>query len=985
MRRRAVVLLFFIVMVLPAAEQNIPVSPERAPALMKLPEGFRVTLFAGEPDILKPMAMTTDDRGRLWVVESHSYPKWQPEGQEGKDKIIVFEDKDHDGKFDTRTVFWDKGTNLSGIAFGFGGVWLCATPNLLFVPMKPGEDKPAGKPEVVLDGWDIKARHNVFNSLVWGPDGWLYGCNGILSNSRVGKPGTPDKERVPINCGVWRYHPTRKVFEAFAHGTTNPWGLDFDDEGEMFITNCVIKHLFHVVPGAHFQRMFGQDMMPNSYGLMESCADHFHWAGGHWTSSRGGLGAHNDTGGGHAHAGAMIYLGDNWPDSYRNRLFTCNIHGNRINQDILEHHGSGYIAKHGPDFLMANDPWFRGLSILQGADGGVFVSDWHDTGECHNYEVTHPSGRIYKITYGKTPDVEPDFTRLSDEQLVRLQLHRNDWWVRQARRVLQERASSGRLSGKVRPLLLNILADPADASRRLRALWGLYAIGGLSETEMLDLLDNKNQVLRRWAIRLAVDQGKISVTMRAKLAEMAKGEPATPVRLALASALQRIPPEERWLITENLAGHLEDAGDANLPLMIWYGLEPLVRREPTRALGLLNKIQISLLRQYVARGLASPNENNAGLDSLMRLLAQTNNPDLQRDIIEGVAEALQGQRLQAPKEWGEILARVGRTGEGAFLGKVQRLAVRFGDSQAIKTLKATVVDSSAKDDVRRGALQSLLEAQAPDLLPMLRELVVDKTMRGPALRALASFNEADIPGLILRHYGSFTDQEKLDAVTTLASRPNYAQSLLEAVEKNQVPRRDLSAFTVRQILALKDNNLSEKLKKVWGTIKPAGQGKAEQLYRYMAVAAPEALKKGDRSHGRLIFSKTCATCHRLFDDGAKIGPDLTGSQRINPEYLLSKILDPNAVVAKDYQMTILTTTAGRVLNGIIAEENGQTVAVQTQTELLRLPKGDIEERRPSNLSLMPEGLLEKLSDMEIRDLIAYLAGQDQVALPKEEK
>src|SRR5207248_6874661 len=190
------------------------------------------------------------------------------------------------------------------IALGFGGVWLCSTPNLVFIPVRAGEDRPAGPPEVVLDGWNLKeAKHNVFNGLTWGPDGWLWGCNGIQSRSLVGPPRTPKEKRVEINCGVWRYHPTRKVFEAVAHGTTNPWGLDFDDSGEAFITNCVIKHLWHVVPGAHFQRMYGQDSNPYSYGLLESCADHLHWGGGHWTESRGGKGPHDVPGGGHAHVG----------------------------------------------------------------------------------------------------------------------------------------------------------------------------------------------------------------------------------------------------------------------------------------------------------------------------------------------------------------------------------------------------------------------------------------------------------------------------------------------------------------------------------------------------------------------------------------------------------------------------------------------------------------------------------------------------------
>src|SRR5262249_28326068 len=240
---------------------------------------------------------------------------------------------------------------------------------------------------------------NVVNNLAWGPDGWLYGLNGIQSESLVGAPGTATKDRVALNCGVWRYHTARKSFEVVCSGTTNPWGLDWNDHGELFITNCVIKHLFHVVPGAHFVRMYGQDLNPHCYGLIESCADHIHWGGGSWVNSRNGKKEHSAAGGGHAHAGAMFWLGEGWPAEYRDRIFMGNMHGNRLNVDRLERAGSGYVAKHCKDFLFAHDAWFRPLVMHQGPRG-MYVADWHDTGECHNYEATHPSGRVYHVTFG---------------------------------------------------------------------------------------------------------------------------------------------------------------------------------------------------------------------------------------------------------------------------------------------------------------------------------------------------------------------------------------------------------------------------------------------------------------------------------------------------------------------------------------------------------------------------------------------------------
>ncbi len=584
-----------LIVVSSSAAADEPLPPKVAPSRMTLPKGFQATLFAGEPDVVQPIAFTFDNRGRLWVVECLSYPKWTT-AKEGTDRVLIFEDSKGDGHFDKRTVFYDKGANLSGIAVGFGGVWLCSSPNLIFIPDREGRDKPDGPPVVVLDGWNLKeAGHNIFSNLCWGPDGWLYGCNGIQSNSRVGKPGTPNAERVFLNCGVWRYHPTKGKFEAVAHGTTNPWGLDFDEYGQAFITNCVIKHLWHVVPGAHFQRMYGEDANPYTFGLLESCADHIHWGGGKWTDSRISTPTNDAAGGGHAHVGAMLYLGDNFPESYRNGLFTCNLHGNRVNHDSLERLGSGYVAHHAKDFLLANDPWFRGLSIQYGPDGGVFVSDWTDTGECHNHVlVDQTNGRIYKVVYGKPTPWHGDLAKLSDHELVGLQLHHNDWFVRHARLILQECAAAGKVGPETSRELQKMLQEQPDATRKLRALWALHAIGAANPDLLTSLLDDPSEYLRGWAVRLLVEDRQPSDAALSKFASMAARDPSPWVRLALASALARTPAAGRWSIAEALIAHEEDNADAYLPLMNWYGIEPLVAADPARFLGLIAHSKIPL-------------------------------------------------------------------------------------------------------------------------------------------------------------------------------------------------------------------------------------------------------------------------------------------------------------------------------------------------------------------------------------------------------
>ncbi len=581
-----------------------PLSPQEALKRITVPPGFHVELFAGEPDVLQPIAFDFDDRGRVWVVESFSYPEFKPEN---RDRVIILSDANGDGKFDERKVFLTNGHRLSGITLGFGGVWLCSPPRIIFVPDTNGDDAPDGPEVVLLDGFSTNAVHNMVNGLMWGPDGWLYGRHGILQNSFVGRPGTPQKDRVRLNCSIWRYHPTRKVFEVVAHGTTNPWGLDWDEHGQPFFSNNVIGHIWHLVSGAHYQRMYGEDFNPHYYALMKAASDHLHWAGSDWTRTRGGKGEHDKLGGGHSHCGLMIYQGDNWPDEYRQTLMMANIHGNRLLLDRIHRQGSGYTAKHAGNFLMANDPWFRGVTMAYGPDGGVFVSDWNDLGECHDYDGSYrTSGRIYKITHGATRTNAVDLAKLSNAELVKLQLHRNDWFVRHARRLLQERHGAGKLDGTGRGELQRIFETDPDVTRKLRALWALNVVGGINDMQLGKFLRHENEHIRWWAVKLIADEGPAK--FKSDLERMAKTEPTSFVRLGIASALQRLKPEDRFSIAEALLEHGEDSDDQNLPLMIWYALGPAIETNPRRGTELLKRCRVPLLRQFIARRLAAAYE-----------------------------------------------------------------------------------------------------------------------------------------------------------------------------------------------------------------------------------------------------------------------------------------------------------------------------------------------------------------------------------------
>lgn len=621
-----------------------PMPAAEALASIKAPPGFKVALFASEPEVQQPIGMATDARGRLWVAENYTYG----EAKVGfdlrqRDRVIILEDTDHDGRAEKRTVFTDQVQRLSSVEVGFGGVWVLAAPQLLFFPDKNGDDIPDGKPVVLLDGFDSgPVRHNLVNGLRWGPDGWLYGRHGIQATSRVGKPGTPADKRVAMNCAIWRFHPTRKIFEVVATGTTNPWGLDWDRHGEAFFTNTVIGHLWHLIPGAHYQRMYGEELAPHTYELIGQHADHYHWdASGKWNKAGRLSEAADALGGGHSHEGCLIYQGGTWPEEYRNQLFTINFYGRRINMENLERAGSGYVAKHGSDFLSVGDPWFRGVDLLAAPDGGVFMSDWSDTGECHENEGVHrTSGRIYKISAGVPATVPADLGKLSNLELVQLQVAPNEWLVRQSRRLLQERAAMGGNMQDARKALLAVWEKESDVRYQLRALWALRAIGAASDAFLRKALAHPDEHLRIWAIRFLTEDTRALKTVPADFLRRAEKDPSPAVRLALASALQRFPAEARADLARPLLQHAADASDHNLPLLLWYGLIPLGDSAPGLLATLGGRTKIPLTARCIARRLAERIEDEPLAVDVLLGGALANTPEVQSAILLGLADGL---------------------------------------------------------------------------------------------------------------------------------------------------------------------------------------------------------------------------------------------------------------------------------------------------------------------------------------------------------
>ena len=974
------------------AETTPLIPASRVAADMRAPDGFHVGVFAAEPQVRQPIAMAFDGRGRVWVAENYTYAE-RPVNFDLKyhDRILVLEDTNHDGNADRRTVFWDGAQRLTSVEVGFGGVWALCPPNLLFIPDHDGDDVPDGKPIVVLDGWDASdARHNFVNGLRWGPDGWLYGRHGLLATSHVGRPGCSESERQAINCGIWRYHPLDKRFEVVCQGTTNPWGSDWNEHGEMFFINTVIGHLWHVIPGAHFERMYGEDLNPLAYELIPQTADHFHWDRDRekWSDIRNAAMTNESDrrGGGHAHSGLMIYQGDNWPERYRGDVFTVNFHGQRVNRDHLERHGATYIGKHRPDILQVEDPWFRGLELTYGPDGSVYLLDWSDIGECHENDGVHrTSGRIYRIWHGDSPrSSQPNMARASATDLVAMQQHRNAWFARQAQLELQRRAGRGDKLPTAMRQLRELFHSADMTTHKLRALWCLHATGHASPEWLVELLAHDDEHVRVWAVRLLVDQPPARaeavpvetapVEVADALTKLARTESSGLVLTYLASALQRLPHTRRWRLAEQLVQRRVLADDPVFPLMVWYGVEPIVVGSPARSAELISVCRIPRVARLVARRLAGGlHENPRAADPLVKLAATKSERPRRQAIVEGLALGLRGwQRAPRPADWAKLEARVAADDSVATSNLIRELSVVFGDGRAVKELRGLATDSTQGLDSRKSAIRALAVARVTDLPELLDRLLTDRDLGEAAVRAVGSDSRPETTSRLLQKYSAMRPPARTAVVEVLASRPRTASILLDAVAKGTIDRGQVSPFVIRQIQLLGNQQLSKKVSVLWPEMQQVDKNNLERIAAYRKDLSAKSLAGAKLIEGRQLFTKVCGKCHKLFGEGGAIGPELTGAQRSNLTYWLDNVLTPSAQVATNYRMSVVVLDDGRVLNGVLGTETGRTVTLQTPQDKLTLDRATIDEVRRSTLSLMPDGLLANLKPEEVRQLFAYL-------------
>ncbi|MCB0852754.1 MAG: dehydrogenase, partial [Bacteroidetes bacterium] len=597
----------------------------------------------------------------------------------------------------------------------------------------------------------------------------------------------------------------------------------------------------------------------------------------------------------------------------------ANIHEHAVLSDVLEKKGSGFVAHHGEDFLKANNGQWIGFSMEIGPEGGLYVLDWHDADICGKDVLNKETGRIYRIVpenslaenwegrYG-------DLNELSDQQLVELQTSKSNWHARRARLILQNRAFQGKLNAQIPAQLKTMLKQEKNQDYRLRMLWALHLIEGMNESELLALLSDSDEYIRAWTIQLLCEDQTPSSAVLDKFAKMADSDPSSIVRMYLASSLQRLEPENRHEIAKGLVTHKEDANDHNIPKMIWFGVEEVVAENPEWAMSLAEVSRIPLITEFIARRMVDANQLAVLVEKLGK--ARTN----RLELLNGMRAGLEGRNdLQAPKGWDSLYGRLKKNEELKDIAI--EIAQLFGDSEAAALYLATLDNPSASADSRINALKSLAQIQRPELKSRLSDFLDDPVLRPAAIQAVAAYEDYGLGETVLKKYPEFSPDEKLKAVQALSSRSVYGRQLTSAIKSGEIPRRDIPAYVARQLRRVVGNGFVE----VWGPIDQLTADKAAAYQKYQAMLTDEKLATANPASGKVIFQQTCGACHKMYDEGGNIGPDITGSNRANLDYLLSNILDPSGEIQDDYRMVVITTRDGRTYSGNIASENERQV------------------------------------------------------------
>lgn len=947
-------------------------NPSKDLPEMRVQDGFQVELIAKEPDVKQPIAFCFDERGRMWVAEAFSYPNRQPEGQ-GKDRITILEDADGNGSFETKKTFCEGLNLVSGIEVGFGGVWVGAAPYLMFIP-KDANDK-AGEPKILLDGFGYQDTHETLNSFLWGPDGWLYGNQGVFNTSAIGKPGAEAKDRVTMRAGVWRYHPVRHVFEVFCHGGSNQWGLDYNSNGHLFMTHCRSfwgkGGTTHAIRNGHFWNQANAnypsfvsatapDFAPELQNYLPASA--------RYDSGEGGAGKPGTTAvyGGHSHVGTMIYNGDNWPAIYRDHLFTHNLHGHQLNHQHMVRTGSGYETLHaGYDLLYSSAPDYIPVDLQTGPDGAVYVIDWTDTQHCHNPDDEkwdRSNGRIYRISWKETyKPVKVDLGKMADDQLLKLQRSDSDWNARMARKLIQERPAP---FDAVANGVTMISQPDAAPELKLRLMWLLHGAKALDKLQMEPLIKSSSDIVRSWTIQLATEEAGKSKLSYETLLNLAQTDPSPTVRLALASVLPNLDAKTVLEVASALAMHGEDKDDRFLPKMIWFGLARVIEQDWARGLALAEKTPMPSLADSI-RWFAG--KSPEGREALVKTLKTTRDLKLLAFSLKDEA------KVEMPKAWPQVRSDLSdQSDQSDASDMIRQISALFGDKVVLAEMRALLADTSKAMPQRKAAFDLLKRTGDAEATPVFVKLLDEPAFSSAVIPLLSRSKDVGVATGLMMRFETLSPTDRSAALGVLTSRAELAKPLLEAVYAGTFDKKHLSSLQIRQMRNLNHAEINTLLDATWGKVNESSAAAKASIAKIKQAYESAPLWAFNAKAGEQSFQQLCAVCHAMGGVGGKLGPDLAGSWRNGLDYFLENIIDPNAVVGDNFQLHVLTKKDGSVVSGVIEQETDTAITARTVTESVVISKSDLKDRQKTPVSLMPPGLLEALPERKALELLKYL-------------
>jgi putative membrane-bound dehydrogenase-like protein len=958
-----------------------PLSPQEALKKMQVPPGFHVELVASEPNLVNPVAMTFDEKGRIWITESVEYPRHS--AGPGKDRVKVFESTKGDGKYDKiMTVI--EGLNIpSGIAVGHGGVWVANSPDILFYPFIDRDAPKLGKPQVVVTGFGRSDTHELPNSLTWGPDGYLYGLNGVFNPSVVKQDGKEWR----FTCAMFRIHPKTKKFNLFCEGTSNPWGIAFNENGDAFVSACVIDHLWHLVETGCYHRQGGP--YPPFTWKIESIVKHRHQKA--------------------AYCGLVWFDSDAYPPEYRGKLYMGNIHGNCINSDELTRDGSTYFAKPRPDFLTANDAWCMPVAQKVGPDGCLYILDWYDRYHCYQDAGRDPKGidrlrgRLYRVVYGDyRPTGECDLTKETSDNLIKRLGSPNVFIRETCQRLLGERIRVDDAAGRAarEKLHLMLIAPKAARKETLHALWALFAADSAPFFGIAS--DESHPVIRAWGVRAAArDFGQDQPpAMTQRVVTLARDK-SRDVQLQVAIAARKLEGIDPMPVLLDVLAHCGD--DKLIPHIVWQNLHPLLESRADDFAALVSKRELKfnratavILPRAFERILATRAPKAEALGGMLTALSKIDPVTCTQcmDTLSRKAQngELDGAALAALRDkLGPTLAQLAARDKGLAVEIVLlRASLRDPDGLYGARLLFNSLVEGKLDDFGVDALKALVAAGDASVLDGVSKILNKASNRhttvtqGTVLAAIGKLNTDKVADVVLDSYPRLAPELQPKAIELLTERASWGKRLLHEISTKKIAPSVLGVNQVRKLLASKDKDLVKQVTAVWGTLRTDRNPEREKVVGQMRDLIRTT--PGDAHRGVAVFKKVCAQCHKMYGEGVDVGPDITANGRSDFNQLLSNVFDPSLVIGAGYQATTVVTNAGQTFTGLVVEDSAQRIVLKVQGgEVKTIPRGSIDEMHVSKVSLMPEGLERQLQAQEIADLFAYLTLDRPPADPRARK